>query len=253
MAGPGERGPFLRLSLFEGPLDLLLHLCRRQELPLLQVPLSTVTAQFLAYLEVMESLELDVASDFLDTAALLILLKSREMLPPPPAAEEEPVPDPRAELLGRLLATRRYREGARQIEALPWLDRDFFLRPAVAQGEVQGEAEAEVHFDAVDLLRALRDLLEAKRRRGTVHVAPKARRGVDDRIDHVLSVLASRGDVPFGELLPGPEVGWELWREACVVTLLALLELAHRGRLRLRQDGHLGPLQVSARDGGAAA
>lgn len=247
--GPGRGGPFLRLPLFEGPLDLLLHLCRRQELPLLQMPLSAVTSQFLAYLSVMEAMELDVASEFIDTATVLVLLKSKEMLPlPPEDPEDEGVPDPREALLSRLLAVKRLRAAAAELERMPRRDREFFLRPGVVQGEVQaeGEGEGEVQLDSVDLLAALRDLLETKRRRSSIHDAPRARRKLDDRIEHVLSVLEARGDVPFGELLPGPEVGWDLWREICVVTLLAVLELARRGRLRLRQERHLAPIAVLA-------
>lgn len=240
-AWAGRRGgPFLRLPLFEGPLDLLLHLCRREALSVAEVPLSTITAQFLAYLDVMERLELEVAGSFVETAALLLWLKSREILPQREAdpSDDAQIADPRRELLARLLDLKRYRAVAREIERLPWRDRDFFTRPQWVEGEVGSEEQGPLSIEPLELLVALRDVLEHRRRARAVHEAPAPRKPLGERLQEVLTLLESRGARTLTELIdaePGPE-----YRAQLVLTVLVLLELVRRGRLRLSQGEHLG-------------
>lgn len=243
LPAPRRGGPFLRLPLFEGPLDLLLHLCRRQAVSLAEVPLATVTAQFLAYLDVMERLELEVAGEFVETAALLCLLKSRELLPtPPPEEPGEAVADPRRELLARLLDLKRYRALARELERLPWRDRDFFLRPAVVEGEVGADEEGALQIEPLDLLIALRDLLEVRRRAKVVHEAPAPRKRLQDRLDEVMDRLRATGASTLWDLLTDDDA--PQLRAQLVLTILALLELARQGRLRMDQPEHLAAIAV---------
>ncbi len=122
--------PFLQLNLFEGPLDLLLHLCRRHELSVVDLPIAQVTEQFLAYLDVMEELEIQIAGEFVEMAALLCLIKSRELLPTPDIAPEllDEGPDPREVLIARLLEYKRFRQAALELGEQPQPRRDYFLR-----------------------------------------------------------------------------------------------------------------------------
>ena len=234
-------GPFLRLPLFEGPLELLIHLCRRQELPLSQLPVAEVTAQFLAYLEVLDELELGVAGEFVETAALLCLLKSRALLPADPTveAEEEDDDDPRLALIQRLLAYKSFKDAANQLELRPRLNQDFFLRPFVP---LEGEAgEPPIDCDLTDLLSALRDLLERSRQRMAVHevVAPHIPLG--ERMVEVLAAVRTAGRVELVRLVPV-----DAGRPFIVVTFLAVLHLAHERRVRLFQDGPGTPILLEA-------
>jgi segregation and condensation protein A len=238
---PVGRGPFLRLPLFEGPLDLLLHLCRRHELPLAQLPIAEVTGQFLAYLEVLDELSLEVAGEFVETAALLCLLKSREMLPALPVEEdEEDADDLRADLVRRLLEYKSFRGAADTLELLPRLDRDFFVRPA-AQLAPDDDAEAPLDCDLVDLLGALRDLLEKGRQRAAVHQIEAPPLPLADRMAEVLAGILAGGPVLLAAL-----VGDRGGRAYIVVTFLAVLHLAAERRVRLVQEEPQGPIRVEA-------
>jgi len=236
---PGQ-GPFLRLPLFEGPLDLLLHLCRRHELPLAKVPLAQVTAQFLAYLELMEELELGVAGEFVETAALLCLLKSRELLPASPADEDEDEEeDPRVALVQRLLLYRSIQTAAATLDLMPRRGREFFVRPPGAEAEM--EDDAPLDCDLVDLLSALRDLLERGRRRVAVHDVAAPLLPLADRMAEVLRMVLDAGGVELAALVPD-----DADRAFIVVTFLAILHLAHERRLVLTQDGRAAPIRLEA-------
>ena len=234
--------PFLRLPLFEGPLDLLLHLCRRHELSVAEMPLAEVTEQFLAYLEVLEELEIEVAGEFLEMASLLCLIKSREILPaadlPPELVPEDAVEDPRAELVARLLGYKRYREAAKELNARPRLHRDFFVRrqePLEAAGLDRLDAPLDV--DMTDLLGALRDLLERRRTAEPSHdVGGTGHVRLEDRMTTILAML-ERGEAVFDSLFDADRS-----RAMVVATFLAVLELGRRGLAVLVQEGHLRPL-----------
>ncbi len=236
-------GPFLRLPLFEGPLDLLLHLCRRHELPLAELPLAEVTSQFLAYLEVMDELELEVAGEFVEMASLLCLLKSRELLPVidlPVLESDEPEEDPRAALIARLLAYKTYREAARELAARPRPGVQWFPRPAMAQEPVDDDTLAPLDCDLTDLLSALRDLVERARRQQAVHTVSLAGVPLAERMVEVLSAVRAAGQLDLFALLPSGD------RAFVVVTFLAILHLAQERRLRLVQDGRGQPLLLEA-------
>ena len=239
--------PFLRLALFEGPLDLLLHLCRRHELSVVEMPVAEVTEQFLAYLDVLDELEIEIAGEFLEMASLLCLIKSREILPaadlPPELVLDDTGSDPRAELVARLLEYKRYREAARELSERPRLHRDFFVRGVEPLGAAgMDRLDAPLDVDLTDLLGALRDLLERRREGGRVHaVGGPAHVRLEDRMESVLSRLAA-GEAPFEALFDGDRT-----RAMVVATFLAVLELARRGLAALTQEGHLRRLVLRAR------
>jgi segregation and condensation protein A len=229
--------------LFEGPLELLLHLCRRQELPLAQLPISEVTRQFLAYLEVLDALSLDVAGEFVETAALLCLLKSRELLPRIDVEEEEEEKDEedlRADLVRRLLEYKSFQAAAAKLESLPRKDREFFVRPPYVASS--SDEDAPLDCDLVDLLSALRDLLERGRKRAAVHEVAPSPLPLAERMAQVLArVSTTRGGLPLLGLF-----GDELDRAFIVVTFLAVLHLAYERRLRIAQSSPGEPILLEA-------
>ncbi len=239
--------PFLRLPLFDGPLDLLLHLCRRQELPLAELPVAEVTAQFLAYLEVLDELQVEVAGEFVEMVALLCLLKSREILPSTDlpmedADADDADADPRAELIARLLEYKRFREAATELEEGPRPRRDFFARsgsPRIPAG--LEDVHAPIDTDLTELLGALRDLLEERARSEPIHAVTEAAQSMDGRMREILALLAALDSVslPFQGLFEQDRS-----RARVVVSFLAILELARLGHLTLRQGSPLQALRV---------
>lgn len=238
--------PFLRLSLFEGPLDLLLHLCRRHELSPADLPVAQITEQFLTYLEVMEELQIEIAGEFVEMAALLCLIKSRDLLPRTDLPEEllDEGPDPRAELVARLLDYKAFREAGRELDARPKLNEDFFVRgqdPLEAAGLER--SDAPIDADLVDLLSALRDLLERRSALPPIHAVGGAEYvPIEQRIDAILNALRHADAVAFDLLFDDA-----VTRGLVVATFLALLELARLRLVGLVQDGHLEAIVVERR------
>ena len=243
-------GPFLHLPLFEGPLDLLLHLCRRHELSVAELPIAEVTEQFLAYLEVMEELQIEVAGEFVEMASVLCLLKSRSILPRldlPGEDDEDSVEgtDPRAELVQRLLEYRSFRDAADELDRRPRFGWDFFVSsqpPREAAG--LSELDAPLDVDLTDLLFALRDLLAERARGEPVHDIGEARLPLEVCMREVIAQLtdSGKGTVQLRHLFVGA-----VSRAAVVVTFLAILHLAQLGHVRLQQRSHLASIAVMRR------
>ncbi|MEE2828404.1 MAG: segregation/condensation protein A [Myxococcota bacterium] len=236
--------PFVRLPLFDGPLDLLLHLCKRQEVSVTELRISEVTEQFLAYLEVLEELHIEVAGEFVEIAALLCLIKSREILPrvviPGEEEEDEEGADPRAELIARLLNYKRYREAARELEAAPQLHREFFVRrfpPRESAG--LEDSDLPIEADLTQLLAALRDLLEERAKGEPVHAAPRPFLSLEVRMNALLQRLGEEDSVAFARLFDEDRTV-----AMVVVSFLAILELAKWRHLKVVQDGHLDGIRV---------
>lgn len=227
----------VKLDNFEGPLDLLLHLIRKNEMDIYDIPMVEITTQYLAVLDAMKSLNLDVAGEFLVMAATLIHIKSRLLLPQPeeevPDEEEE---DPRAELVRRLLEYQKYKEAGAEIDRLPQLDRDVFARTFPAP-ELQSATEEE--FEAVgiyELFEAFRELLKAHPEE-QFHEVDAERLTVTERINTILAQFSGRDSLAFGELFDGRP-----GRSDVVVTFLALLELTKLRLLRLLQNTRAGTI-----------
>lgn len=237
-AGAGT-GPAYRVALpeFEGPLDLLLHLCKTHEIEIVNIPIAFITQKYLEYLDVMQSLSVDVAADYLVMAATLAYLKSRELVPAPePLAiegeEGEEVLDPREELIRRLLEYRKYKDAAAQLGARPIEGRNVFGR-----GMPLGPAAAGVVSDPVPfaehsvwkLIEAFGKLLEKAGPQAS-HEVLFDRVSISSRINQIIDRLETGGgsfrfDSLFDLRASEPEL-----RSQLVVTLLAILELA---RLRV--------------------
>ncbi|MBI2355446.1 MAG: segregation/condensation protein A [Deltaproteobacteria bacterium] len=223
----------VRLDKFEGPLDLLLHLIRKNELDIRDIPIADITRQYLDYIRLMKELNLDVAGDFLLMASTLLHIKSRLLLPQDVQEEgEEEEADPRAELVRRLLEYQQYKEAGQLLGARALLGREVFIRScpdpdlALQQAE-EGPLELDL-FDLVDAFRALLARIPAE----SFHdVASAETFSIADCINEILSLLQERDSVRFDDL-----VAEEFTRERVIVTFLALLELCRLKLIRIFQN-----------------
>lgn len=218
-------------------MDLLLHLIKKNELSITDIPIATITEQYLSTLELMQSLNLDVAGEFLVMAATLIHIKSRMLLPPGENEdEEEEEGDPREELIRRLLEYQRFKEAAEELERRELLSRDVFVR----RSEAPEEAET-VGFESLslfDLLSALRHVLERFPEERIHEVALDAI-SVREKMSFLLDELRRRGKVIFQSLFETATSRLEV-----VVTFLAMLELVKIRAIRVWQEERIGPVVI---------
>jgi len=223
----------IRLSVFEGPLDLLLHLIRENELEITDLPISQVANQYLEYLDVLRELNLDVAAEYLVMAATLAWIKSRMLLPPDETAEEEG-PDPRAELVARLLEYQRYKEAADALGARPLLGREVFAAPGAGISPPP-EGEREIEVGLLELVEALRRVLRESKAADSIHEVVGEPITVRERMIAVIDALELAEVVELDDLLRGPD-GTAPTRAIIVATFLAILELAKLATLRIFQS-----------------
>jgi len=224
----------VKLPLFEGPLDLLLHLIRLNEGEITDIPIARIGEQYLTYLELMREIDLDIAGEYLLMAATLAWIKSRMLLPPDGVEEEGEGPDPRAELAARLLEYQRYKEAAGELGERRLLGRDVFpawgLRP-----EPPPEGEREIEVGLFELLEAFQRVLKAAGPSGAVHEVEKETITVRERMIAVMKLLEPRSSIDFDDVLVA-EDGRPVSRAVVVVTFLAILELTRLAALRLYQS-----------------
>lgn len=250
---PGSRLT-IRLPVFEGPLDLLLHLIREQKVEIYDIPIAKVTEQYLAYLALMEELNLEVAGEFLVTAATLLEIKSQMLLPRPPAAlagdgSGPDGPDPREELVQRLLEYEQYKAAAGRFRALEEVRLKLFTRPAAAP---RGQAVPLAALAPVDLVRALERLLAAgSDGGGEIATLQREKLHLRLRMREVLGALSGwEGPLPFGTLFAifcsAPPSRLEI-----VVTFLAVLELLREGQICVWQQAPLGEILLTRADASA--
>jgi segregation and condensation protein A len=233
--------PFYRVKLevFEGPLDLLLHLIKKNEVDIVDIPVARITEQYLQCLELMRELNLDIAGEFLVMAATLTLVKSRMLLP---VDEEEPEeePDPRAQLVQQLLEYQRFREAALELGERPLLQRDVFAREPALDDPAASASVPEQHLQVSvwELLEAFRSVLQ-RARPDTVHEVVTEPVSLRERAHTLLTALGTARCIAFDSLF-GPEAT----RLEVIVTFLALLELAKIGALRATQADRFGQIVV---------
>lgn len=218
-------------------MDLLLHLIKKNELSITDIPIATITEQYLSTLELMQGLNLDVAGEFLVMAATLIHIKSRMLLPPgEDEDEEEEEGDPREELIRRLLEYQRFKEAAEELERRELLSRDVFVR----RSEAPEEAET-VGFESLslfDLLSALRHVLE-RFPEERIHEVTLDTISVREKMSFLLDELRRRGKVIFQSLFETATSRLEV-----VVTFLAMLELVKIRAIRVWQEERIGPVVI---------
>ncbi len=230
------------LDAFEGPLDLLLYLIKRQNLDILDIPIAAITAQYIEYVDLMTELRLELAAEYLVMAAMLAEIKSRMLLPRVQVAEEEGE-DPRAELVRRLQEYERFKQAAQDLDALPRLERDVFaVRVEVPPGHVQ-RVPPDVDFR--ELLLAMREVM-ARADLFTRHRVERESLSLRERMSWVLERLSDGGFVVFTDLFDVTE-----GRQGVVVSFLALLELIKAATLELVQTEPFAPIHVRLRESAA--
>ena len=223
------------LETFEGPLDVLLYLIRRQNFNILDIPMAEVTRQYLAYIEEIRTRNLELAAEYLLMAALLISIKSRMLLPMKKADSGEEVEDPRAELARRLIEYERIKFGAQQLDAIPQLGRDFLPAQAWIEHAIATRLP-EVH--PVDLQSAWADILR-RARLTQHHRISREELSVREYMTFVLRKLQDRRFAEFEDLF---EV--ERGIPVVVVTFIALLELARESLIEITQAEAFAPIYV---------
>jgi len=227
------------LEAFEGPLDLLLYLIRKHNLDVLDIPMAQLTAQYMAYVEMMRAQQLELAGEYLLMAALLIEIKSRMLLPRPAKVEAQEV-DPRAELVRRLLEYEQMKKASRNLDELPQAGRDYSL-VSVWIDKIVVERLPEV--DPEDLRNAWLALV-ARARAARHHRVTREQLSVRERMSTVLRRLQGCDFVEFSELFNPMRGIADL-----VVTFLALLELARESLVQITQQGSFAPIYVRLSQG----
>jgi segregation and condensation protein A len=219
----------VKLEIFEGPMDLLLHLIRKNEVDIFDIPISLITDQYLEYIDIMKALNINMAGDFLVMASTLIHIKSRMLLPDlgKENAEDE---DPRMEITRPLLEYMQLKEAANELSERKVLDRDVFKRQLTNEyiSQFQGE-DAALEVNIFQLMDAFKRIIEQKAPEAELTFATEEW-SVKERMTYVMNRLKAEGSVFFTELFIGDRTLAQL-----VATFLALLELVHAGLVRIFQ------------------
>jgi len=233
----------VKVSAFEGPLDLLLHLVTKNEMDIHDIPMAQITTQYLEHLDQMEAHNLDVASEFLVMAATLIHIKSKLLLPRSDSEDDydEDELDPRVELVQRLLEYRRYKEGAEQLATYPQLNHDVFLRPEQADDQsdpLSHEGQDHGPIGLFELVVALRDLLQEPPP-PIYHDVSTVGLTIEEAIDRLVAKMNGHEQLLFKNCFVGlPR------REEVVVMFIAVLELVKRHKCRVVQLNPRGSLYL---------
>jgi segregation and condensation protein A len=234
----------VRLDAFEGPLDLLLHLIKKNEVDIYDIPIALVTAQYLETIELMHELNLDVAGEFLVMAATLIHIKSRTLLPRPETAsvaagEEE---DPRDTLVRRLLEHQKFKAAAELLHEREQVRAAQWQRPDARVADIAGdEYEAELEVDLFSLLQAFQAVVQRLKARPAV-LLPAEQIPIEVRIEQLLDRLSETEACGFDDLF-----GDINDRAGLIVTFIALLEMIRLKLVRVFQSGSFGPIRVYKR------
>jgi segregation and condensation protein A len=232
----------VRLETFEGPLDLLLHLIKKNEVNIYDIPIALVTQQYLDYLDLMAELNLDVVGEFLVMAATLIHIKSRMLLPRPDPSQEDPDEDPREALMRQLVEHQRFKAAAELLHEREIQRSAQWGRPDERLADVVGEPpEPEVEVDLFSLMAAFRQVLERARHRPHV-VLPPEQISIESRIDQLTARLSETDACGFEELFADVDT-----RAGMIVTFLALLEMIRLKLVRVFQQGNFGPIRIYKR------
>lgn len=227
------------LEAFEGPLDLLLYLIRKQNIDILDIDVSSITDQYVQYVELMDEMELELAAEYLVMAAMLAEIKSR-MLLPRSSVEDDEEEDPRAALIRRLQEYERYKQAAEDLDQLPRMERELFQ----AQAQLPELEKQKLHpeVDIKDLLLAFSEVLRRSELYEQSHQVQKEMLSTRERMSQVLEALRGRHFIPFVALF-----SLEEGRLGLVVTFLAILELVKESLLEIVQTESFGAIHVKAK------
>jgi segregation and condensation protein A len=230
----------VRIENFEGPLDLLLHLIKKNEINIYDIPVALIARQYLDYIEAMKELNLNVAGEFLVMAATLLQIKSKMLLPVDETTEDDDDgPDPREELVRRLLEYKKFKEAARQLDAQERLWRDSYGRLATTPEVLEPDETLLDNVGLFDLVDALQGVLARNPGKKLLEIIPD-NLTVRDRMNAILEALEGQESVGFESLFEA-----SCHRMMIIVTFLALLELIRLRTVRVFQGENFGPILVS--------
>jgi len=230
---PSEAGVEVRLENFEGPLDLLLYLIRKNDLDVYDIPIASITHEYLAYLDLMKDLNLDTAGEFIVMASTLMQIKAQMLLPAPDNPGEEG-PDPRAELMSKLLEYQRYKEAASILSGWNERAKDTFFRRAAPEF---ADEDYTLRASTLDLLSAFKKILEQAPRTAPPIAGDEV--PLEVRIQEVLAAVAEHGSISFEALFAGRRRRIDL-----IVTFMAILELIRLKEIVAQQAELFGPIQI---------
>jgi segregation and condensation protein A len=241
----------VKFEVFEGPLDLLLYLIKKEEVDIYEVNLTRLAEQFIAYIDTMRMLDLEVAGEFLVMAATLMLIKSRELLPVEQRAETEPEEegeDPRWELVRQLVEYKKFKDAATQLQALETRQADVFARDPGKIEFAREEAPVRADVSIFDLLNAVNSVLKRFHKRDDPREIFEDKWTVSEKIENLLKALSERPALKFSELFAGASTRTEV-----VVTFLAVLELIRLKQLVAVQNETFGDIELCRALPGAPA
>lgn len=245
-----EQSITLQLDVFEGPLDLLLYLIKKNDLEISRVSLSEITDQYLLYLDGLKELDIDNASEFLSMAAELAFIKSKMLLPAVEGDEEGEEGDVANDLIARLKEYERYKRAAKGLFERHWLNRDVFARGAFVEEENTGEEEKVVRddtnenfeVDTFELVKVFHDILNRLPKEDVNHRVVSERVSVTARIYEVLDMIKNVDSILFTDLFTQ-----DFQRVDVVVSFLALLEMAKLKMIRVFQTSSFEPIRIQRR------
>jgi segregation and condensation protein A len=245
-----ERSPFSVIvgEVYDGPLDLLLDLIRKQDIDIYDIPIARITSQFLAYVEHLRASDMDVAGEFIYTAALLIHIKSKMLLPRAPAGPDEAAEDPRRELVERLLEHERFKNAAQMLLEKQMIEAATWTNPGVREFREDANAEPEIAADTTDLVRIFRDILERARNRPIIDVQEET-----VTVGQMIQFLARRLTLEEKPVALRRLLSHTRSEKALIAMFLALLELVRLQAILLRQDRQFSEIFIKKHTGFEAA
>lgn len=230
----------VKLKTFEGPLDLLLHLIKKEEVDIYNIPIAQITSQYLEYVKIMEMLDLEGVGEFLVMAATLIQIKARMLLPQESQISEEEEEDPRAELVRQLLEYKRYKEAARELEEREIEERNYYSR--IIEEELEDPPKASLEVSLFDLLSAFAKVLEyVEKEEFYTGIAPY-KITQESKLKEILNMLRSAKEASFDDIFFK-----NLTKIETIVTFLALLELVKIRKIGVRQKRLFGEIIIYKR------
>ncbi|HLE18678.1 MAG TPA: segregation/condensation protein A [Syntrophales bacterium] len=227
----------IKLDIFEGPLDLLLYLIKKNEIDIYNIPIALITDQYLQYMEIMRSLNLDLAGEYLVLASTLIHIKSRLLLPQEEKDDLEEEPDPRAELVKQLLEYQSYKEAALCLDSRLLLERDVFKR-SYGVNETDETEDDETELNLFDLVKAFQKLVSRMDKQELLEINGE-RMSLSDRINEIMERLAQVQPLLFTDIIE--EIAD---RRSVIYTLLAILELMKLRMVKAYQSGPFGVIRI---------
>ena len=234
-----EDAPRIQLALFDGPLDLLLYLIRKDEIDIHDLPIAPITRQYMEYLDLMRELNLDVAGEFMVMAATLIHIKSKMLVPVAPTeAEGEPQEDPREALVQRLLEFQRYKDAAGVLHQKGQIRAATWTRPPGAAPVFDDAGEEVLEAGLFDLVSAFKELLE-RRKTLLAHEVEDPGKSVEERMGELVDMIREGQSLELLELFADLQTKAEM-----ILTFLALLELVRLKRVKVYQRGLFGAIRV---------